>query len=129
MTLSSARPVCRSGNPEIDATAWKFESSRIDDSHLRVSVLRCPTCDQRALTLWTELIDWDGGDDTQATMIVPVPASEDANALALVDDESEVSALLKRLPTGYLIRSCPRDFQGQPVWVWQPGNAFILPHD
>lgn len=123
-------PTCRSGDPEKDAAAWTRESCRIDDSHFWVYVMRCPACGSRALFLFCELIDWNDGDDSQAWLIVPLPPAEEAAALALGDDESQVEALLARLPAGdYLARICPRGMTDKPAWVWKRGSAIILPHD
>jgi hypothetical protein len=123
-------PTCCPADPERAAAGWSYEICCIDDSHLRVNVLRCPVCGRRALYLFCELIDWSDGDDSQARIIVPLPRHEAADALALGDDEGRVEALLARLPDGdYLTWICPRGMTTVPTWTWKRGQAFILPHD
>src|SRR5690554_2246946 len=38
------------------------------DDHFRVALRRCNACGQRFLSVFTELIDWNDGDDSQATV-------------------------------------------------------------
>ena len=45
--------------------ALKHEHTLIDESHFSISILRCPECSQRFVSIFTELIDWEDGDDSQ----------------------------------------------------------------
>jgi len=54
----------------------------IDESHLDVSLLRCPACGQDFLSVWTEQIDWAGGEDPQSSTLLPLTAEEAAGLAA-----------------------------------------------
>jgi hypothetical protein len=47
-----------------------------DDSHFGVSLRKCPECGQRFVSIFTEFVDWHGGDDAQYFDIVPVTPIE-----------------------------------------------------
>jgi hypothetical protein len=67
-----------------DARAtWRYcaehlviEQSLVDDSHFIVQLRRCPTCSQPFVWVFTEFIDWVGGDDGQYRDVVPVTTAE-----------------------------------------------------
>lgn len=72
----------RCGSPDPD-TAWAWfrdgtdtTHTVVDDSHFIVSVRRCRACGQPFLSVFTEFVDWTGGDDAQYRDIVPVTADE-----------------------------------------------------
>lgn len=48
----------------------------VTDSHFGVSVRACPTCEQQFIAIFTEFVDWQGGDDAQYFDIVPVTPVE-----------------------------------------------------
>ena len=54
----------------------KIEQLLEDDSHFSVQLRRCVECSQRFVWIFTEFVDWEGGDDAQYRDIVPVTASE-----------------------------------------------------
>lgn len=54
----------------------------VDDPHFNAAIVRCRDCAQAFLRVFTEIIDWAGGDDPQYITIVPVT---DAEAIALTD--------------------------------------------
>jgi hypothetical protein len=121
-----ACPACRSGDAERDAAAWRQERNCIDESHLSVNLVRCPACGGRALRIFTELIDWSEGDDSQATLLVPLPTGDPGT----LSEEAGVAALLARLPPGtHLARIYPKGLTTPPTWIWRQGRAHILPHD
>jgi len=120
---------CRSGDGEHDAKAWKVEALCVDECHLSVAQVRCPVCGCRALSIWTELIDWDDGDDSQASIIVPVPADVPLDSASPLE-EAQVSDLLKRIgPCTFLVRSSPRGSRGRADWHRRFALPFLLPHD
>ncbi len=124
--MGEACPSCRSGDAEHDAAAWRQERNCIDESHLGVNLVRCPACGGRALRIFTELIDWSEGDDSQATLLVPLPTGNPGT----LSDEARVAALLARLPLDtHLARIHPKGMTTPPTWTWRQGRAHILPHD
>lgn len=48
----------------------------IEDSHFGVSLRACATCGQPFLAIFTEFVDWSGGDDAQYFDLVPITAEE-----------------------------------------------------
>lgn len=61
--------------------ALKHEHTLIDESHFSISILRCPECSQRFVSIFTELIDWEDGDDSQYSDLLPV-TDQEAETLA-----------------------------------------------
>lgn len=51
----------------------------IDESHFRVRILRCEGCSQRFMSIFTETIDWKGGDDAQYWQLLPISEGESAD--------------------------------------------------
>lgn len=121
-------PLCRAADPESAAAAWSDCRRCVDDPHLGVTLLRCMQCGDPALRIFTELIDWAGGDDSQASVIVPFPASA-AGSLAGIRDAGAVGAALDALPLRrYLLRCQPRGVTEPDRWAWMDGRPFLLPY-
>lgn len=57
-------------------TKFKFIARLADESHFMVSILACPACGQRCLSIFTEMIDWTGGDDSQYVSVLPIMLEE-----------------------------------------------------
>ena len=78
-------PVCR---PETAEAAWeatrKLEPRHklVDESHYTLRVRGCPACGQPFLSVFTELVDWEGGDDSQGWVVIPITPEEEADLLA-----------------------------------------------
>jgi hypothetical protein len=51
----------------------------VDDSHFGVSLGHCSACSQAFLSIFTEFVDWEGGDDAQYWDVVPVTPAEAAS--------------------------------------------------
>jgi hypothetical protein len=76
----------------------RVTDSIINESHFMVSLHRCPGCGQRFLRIFTEFVDWQGGEDPQYTDVVPVTEEE---ARRIVQDGEDVSLrYLGNLGTG-----------------------------
>jgi hypothetical protein len=50
----------------------------VDDPHFLVSLPRCRGCGQGFVSIFTEFVDWEGGDDAQHRDVVPVTPAETA---------------------------------------------------
>lgn len=81
--------------------------SIVSDSHFIVSLRRCPECRQQFVAIFTEFVDWRGGDDAQYFDIVPVTPVEAkyiVNSPNLVGDLGELGNRRRRVssdwPTG-----------------------------
>ena len=54
----------------------RTQDAIIGDSHFSINVLAYTNCYQSWIAIFAELIDWDGGDDSQAWTTVPVSPRE-----------------------------------------------------
>jgi hypothetical protein len=60
----------------LQAGGLKTEYALIDDSHFIVSLRRCTQCGQMFVSIFTEFVDWSGGEDAQYRDVVPVTPAE-----------------------------------------------------
>ncbi|HEX8281934.1 MAG TPA: hypothetical protein VF588_01045 [Pyrinomonadaceae bacterium] len=98
----------------------------IDESHFIVAILVCPRCDQRYVSIFTEMIDWGGGNDPQYWTLMPITEAE---ADGLIQQETSLDDMaLNALGRGR--RSLWRDHPkaGPPRVSWGSG-VFVGPHD
>ena len=98
----------------------------IDESHFIVAILVCPQCDQRYVSIFTEMIDWVDGEDPQYWTLMPITEAE-AEGL-IHQDTSLIEISLNALERGR--RSLRRDHPkaGPPRVFW--GNGVVVgPHD
>jgi hypothetical protein len=118
---------CRSCWPASADEAWAARSGLartrelIDDSHLIVALLACPSCGQQFVSIFAEEVDWVDGDDPQSWTLVPITDAE-ARELARTE-EASVEAGVWRLASGR--RSLRRDHpKGGPIVVsWRQGGS------
>ncbi len=99
----------------------------VDESHITVRILQCPHCGQRCVSVFTELIDWSGGDDAQYWSLLPLTPEETAQLQA--QGEQVDLRLIESL--GRERRFLMVDFPtGKPKRVmWAKGGLVIGPHD
>lgn len=119
--------------PREPAAAWKARQSLaksaelVDESHYRVIILSCPHCRQAFLSVFTETMDWSGGEDSMYWTVVPVSTGEVAALRdltgALRDADLEAIARDRRS----LLRDFPKD-ASEPTVCWGAGLR-IGPHD
>jgi hypothetical protein len=105
---------------------FEFVHRLIDESHYIVSIKRCPHCTQAYLSVFTETIDWIGGEDPQYRTLLPITADE---TLVLVAHGERVSdSTLNALgpQRRSLCIDYPRD--GGKRMFWNTGMC-IGPHD
>lgn len=118
--------------PATPEAAWEarrglaLEAELIDESHFHVMILACSGCGQRFVSVFTELIDWSGGDDPQYWTLLPLTDRE-ADGLVRKGDavtEARLNAL------GPDRRSLRRDYPkaAAPRCIWGTGVR-IGPHD
>ena len=55
------------------------EAELIDESHYHVMILACSRCTQRFVSVFTESVDWEDGDDPQYWILVPITGVEAAD--------------------------------------------------
>jgi len=101
-------------------------SALIDESHLIVTILACPRCAQRFVSVFTETIDWADGDDPQYWTLLPIAVdeAEDLVQRAASLNEASLNAL------GPERRSLRRDIpKGAPPRVFWGSGILVGPHD
>jgi hypothetical protein len=98
----------------------------IDESHFIVAILACPHCGQRYVSVFTETIDWEGGNDPQYWMLLPLTEAEAGGLIQRETPPDEMS--LNALGRGR--RSLQRDNPkaGTPRVFWGSG-VLVGPHD
>ncbi|HEX8068654.1 MAG TPA: hypothetical protein VF546_01800 [Pyrinomonadaceae bacterium] len=98
----------------------------IDESHFIVALLACPRCEQRYVSIFTELIDWEGGSDPQYWTLMPLTQAEAEGFSRRETPLNEMS--LNALGRGRrsLRREHPKD--GPPRVFWGRG-VLVGPHD
>jgi hypothetical protein len=90
---------CEACFPPSAEKAWeararlRFVSDLVDESHYHVMVLACPGCEQRFVSVFTETIDWQDGDDPQYWQLQPI-TGEEADALGRSPSLDEALAAL-----------------------------------
>lgn len=119
--------------PHEAPAAWEAKQSLVkvadlvNESHYHVMILLCPYCRQNFLSVFTEWVDWAGGEDPMYWTVVPVTAGEVAALTDLTsaprDADLETMASNRRS----LLRDFPKDASKSRV-CWSVGLR-IGPHD
>ena len=123
-------PNCFQALPQVAAEARRgfTELARlIDESHFIVRILACPRCGQRCVSVFTETIDWSGGDDAQYWSLVPLTEEEAAELMA--QGENVDIRMIESL--GRERRHLRIDYPtgGSRTVAWRDGGFFIGWHD
>jgi len=99
----------------------------VDQSHLGISILACPACGQRCVWIFTESIDWVGGDDPSYVSVLPVTLDESEMMLSAgAAAYSQIEALGHRQ---YLHLQNDYAAGGLQRVRWVYGDFVIGPHD
>lgn len=124
---------CENCWPASPDAAWEARSSLvleadlIDESHYHVMILACGSCTQRFVSVFTETIDWEDGEDPQYWTLLPITDTEVAG---LVQRSASVTeGRLNALGAGRrcLRRDYPKD-AAAPRASWGVG-MWVGPHD
>lgn len=99
----------------------------VDESHLIISVRSCRNCQRRYLVAFYELIDWAGGDDSQARVFLPLTEEKEAQIVGLGSPLHESALIGLELSGDQLIWSWPRG--QEPYANWFSGRLVRFPHD
>jgi hypothetical protein len=95
----------------------------VDESHYIVRVVACRTCRQHFLNVFTELIDWDDGEDPCCRRRIPLTPKE---AQSLTGDVSEQQLMALAPGRKCLAFDWPKD---GPTSVYWTQGLRIGPHD
>ena len=98
----------------------------IDESHFIVRVLVCKICGQKFLSIFTETVDWFGGDDPQNRSVFPITESESEFVMSLGDSISEKQIQAIGSQKKYVEFDSPK---GKPPTTCWGTSFFIGPHD
>ena len=99
------------------------EIELVDESHFTVKIRSCTKCEQLFVSVFTETIDWQDGDDPQCWSVMPL-TPEEAQKLSAKGGAAGISAL----PTvrQSLCHDAPKGSAARNYWC--QGIA-IRPHD
>jgi hypothetical protein len=118
--------------PEDAEEAWarvrghRREARLMDEPHFSVVVFACAACGQRFVDVFCERIDWQGGQDPQAWLIVPV-SEEEARTLEGLADAALERAIVAIAPKR---RCLAVDHGGGPrLTRFVVGPHLLAPHD
>ncbi len=114
------------------AAVWRakpFQSRTrlVEESHFSIEVMQCGCCGQRCVKVFTEFVDWVGGDDAQYWTVIPVTAAEAGQLRA--QGAAVSTELIEGLSRGrrYLQADYPTGKEKRvlwsvgPVWIMRGG--------
>jgi hypothetical protein len=98
----------------------------INGLHFEVKILVCDRCTQRFVSIFTERINWQGGEDPLYWTLMPITETEAADLIRRQSSLTEAS--LNALGPGRrcLQHDCPE--ASAPRTCWGTG-IFVGPHD
>jgi hypothetical protein len=99
-------------------------ASIVQESHFTLQVLRCPNCGQLFVKVFTEFIDWHGGDDAQYWTVAPI-TSDEANRLIAEGEDADLT-WVGSLGTGrrWLMSDHPTGAPGR--YGWRSGPFVVM---
>lgn len=107
-------------------TGLERTAELVDESHFMVSIRRCGICSQHYLWIFTEMVDWAGGEDAQHHLVVPVTVDE-ATALVEQGGDPDLTALgALGHDRRYLVVDWPTGARDQRI-TWSSGRFVIMP--
>ena len=118
--------------PADASSAWGARDSLtrlkelIDESHFIATILACPRYEQQYISIFTEMIDWEDGNDPQYWTLLPITEDE---AEGLIQRETPLNEMSLKV-LGRARRSLRRDHPkaGSPRVFWGSG-VLVGPHD
>jgi len=123
---------CERCGPSSADAAWKARRALttahelIDKSHFYVAILACTRCTQRFVFVWTEMIDWQDGDDPQYSTLLPITEAEAVDLVEQRDSLTETKLNVLGRDRRCLRRDHPKG--AVPRIFWGTG-IFVGPHD
>jgi len=118
--------------PERAEQAWTArnalarELELINESHFHVMTLACRACRQRFVSVFTETIDWDDGEDPQNWLLLPLTEAEAARLAARGDAVTEQELAALGPGRRALEHDHPKDGPARTFWSL---GLFVGPHD
>lgn len=100
----------------------------IDESHFRVTLGQCPTCQQLFVSVFTETIDWDEGNDLSMRQIMPVSRAESELLSQYTSSDMGNPDIYEALKTLAPERRGLQSFSERVEAQWRHGIR-LAPHD
>ncbi len=101
--------------------------SMVGDSHFSAGIIKCEACGQQFLSVFAELIDWDDGDDSQASLWLPVFSAEARKLLQTEGLATERLIMEMKMQRRYLVNAKSKGNEAYATWY--EGPFFVPPHD
>ncbi|HJW85378.1 MAG TPA: hypothetical protein VJ440_01955 [Candidatus Brocadiaceae bacterium] len=98
----------------------------IDESHFHVMIFACPVCTQRFVSVFTESIDWQDGDDPQYWTLLPITEAEADDLIRQQDSLTETRLNALGADRRSLQRDHPKATEACNYWGT---GIFVGPHD
>lgn len=117
---------------EVDAAAASWPTlpvtqALIAESHFSVKLRRCEQCGQRYVSVFTEQIDWENGEDPQRSCAMPIHELEEARLRKARDSGCLEQTVLTLAPAR---RSISTHWpSGAPKQITWTHGVRIGPHD
>jgi hypothetical protein len=89
----------------------------IDEPHFIVSIVACPDCAQRFLSVFTERIDWVNGEDPTESSLFPLSEDDAARVAALGPDDDLLQLDCLRQSRRHLRTDWPNAGPKQAWWT------------
>lgn len=115
--------------PDAAEDAWRARqgmavvAALVEDVHVSVRILACGACGQHFVSVFTERIDWVGGEDPQDWAVLPLTADE-SGELRAGSSTLELGAI--GVGRRCLRRAYPSD--GDVTVGWSTGPVWIGPY-
>ncbi len=118
--------------PDDAAAAWeavtsalRIELELVSESHFTIKLRSCAACGQTFVSVFSETVDWQDGEDPQAWCVLAITAEE---ALQLRAAGSDAERAVASVGAGRrsLLREVPKG--SPPRTRWSQG-VVIAPHD
>jgi hypothetical protein len=108
--------------PSTADAAWEARGSLthvqdlIDESHFHVMILECSRCTQRFVSVFTETIDWQEGDDPQYWTLLPITEMEAADLVQQRNSLTVTKLNALGCSRRCLRRDCPKGMVPRVLW-------------
>lgn len=98
----------------------------VDESHFSLTIKRCEACGQRFAGIFTERIDWHGGEDSMTSNLLPLTDDEADRMLAAGADPDIAEVVAIGKTRQYL---CDEHLTGRAATVGYEIGWSVPPHD
>lgn len=126
MAVEFGCKACFQGDAEKVWEARQFDSVArlVDDSHFSIAVMVCEWCGQGCVKVFTEFVDWSGGDDAQYWYLIPITADESDGLIA--QGEKVDTKSIDAMSAGRRILQVDYPTGGEKRVHWAVGPTLIV---